>query len=160
MRTARVIAAATVLLVTATGCSGGGTPVATSSAPATSAGPSTSPTTSAPSDESTSAAPTTSASEQPTAGPSSTLPPQLAAYQLCGTVLALAAGFVGQIAPEQLDEAQTVAQQSRDDYVDDGSGLAQKADAVLAAVEFADQTKVVSASKAFADACKQVDPGT
>jgi len=75
-------------------------------------------------------------------------------------VLALAAGFVGQIAPDQLDEGMAVAKQARAEYVDDGSGLAQKADAVIDAVEFADQTKVVPASKAFADACKSVDPGT
>ena len=49
---------------------------------------------------------------------------------------------------------------ARAEYVDDGSGLAQKADAVIDAVEFADQTKVVPAAKAFADACKSVDPGT
>lgn len=75
-------------------------------------------------------------------------------------MLALAAGFVGQVAPEQLDEGMAVAKQARSEYVDDGSGLAQKADAVIEAVEFADQTKVVPAAKAFADACKSVDPGT
>jgi hypothetical protein len=156
VKAARAITAGALVLVAATGCSSSGTPAATSSAPATSAEPSSS----TPSSTPTSASPTASESEEPTAGPSSTLPPQLAAYQLCGTVLGLAAGFIGQIAPEQLDEGKKIAEQARADYVDDGSGLAQKADAVLDAVEFADQTKVVTSSKALADACKQVDPGT
>jgi hypothetical protein len=152
VKAARAITAGALVLVAATGCSSGGTQSATSSAPATSAEPSSS--------TPTSASPTASESEEPTAGPSSTLPPQLAAYQLCGTVLGLAAGFIGQIAPEQLDEGNKIAQQARAEYVDDGSGLAQKADAVLDAVEFADQTAVVTSSKALANACKQVDPGT
>ncbi len=156
MKAARAITAGALVLVAATGCSSGGTPTPTSSAPATSAAPSSS----TPSSTPTSASPSASPSEEPTAGPSSTLPPKLAAYQLCGTVLGLAAGFIGQIAPDQLDEGKKIAEQARADYVDDGSGLAQKADAVLDAVEFADQTKVVTSSKALADACKQVDPGT
>jgi hypothetical protein len=156
VKAARALAAGALVLVAATGCSSGGTPTATSSAPATSAEPSSS----TPSSIPTSASPSASASEEPTAGPSSALPPQLAAYQLCGTVLGLAAGFIGQIAPEQLDEGNKIAQQARAEYVDDGSGLAQKADAVLDAVEFADQTAVVTSSKALANACKQVDPGT
>lgn len=156
MKAARAITAGALVLVAGTGCSSAATPAATTSAPPTSAAPSPS----TPSSTPTSASPSVSASEEPTAGPSSTLPPQLAAYQLCGTVLGLAAGFIGQIAPEQLDEGQKIAQQARAEYVDDGSGLAQKADAVLDAVEFADQTTVVTSSKALADACKQVDPGT
>ncbi|MGD9956156.1 MAG: hypothetical protein AB7V23_08830 [Candidatus Nanopelagicales bacterium] len=75
-------------------------------------------------------------------------------------MLALAAGFVGQIAPDQLDEGRKVAEQARAEYVDDGSGLAQKADAVLDAVEFADLAKVTASAKALADACSSVDPGT
>lgn len=159
MRAIRPIAGAALVMLTAAACTSGGGPAATSSAPApTSASPSASPTTSTPAPATSSASVTPS--EEPTPGPSSTLPPELAAYQLCGTVLALAAGFVGQVAPEQLDEGMAVAKQARADYVDDGSGLAQKADAVIDAVEFADQTKVVPASKALAEACKSVDPGT
>jgi hypothetical protein len=146
------------VLITATACTSGGEPAATSSAPTSSSTTSVSstPTTSASATEPSS--PT--ASSEPTKGPSSSVPPELAAFQLCGTVLGLAAGFIGQIAPEQLDEGRAIAEQARAEYVDDGSGLAQKADAVLAAVEFADQTKVVATSKAFADACKAVNPGT
>lgn len=162
MRGTRSIAAAALLLLTATACTSGGEPAATSSATTPAPAPSSS--TAAPGSESASASASASASEtatgEATQGPTTTLPPKLAAYQLCGTVLALAAGFVGQVAPDQLDEGRLVAEQARADYVDDGSGLAQKADAVLEAVEFADQTAVVTSSRAFADACTSVDPGT
>ena len=160
MKAARAITAGALVLVAATGCSSGAAPASTTSAPATSAAPTASTPSGTPSSTPSSTSPSTSTAEEPTASPTSTLPPRLAAYQLCGTVLGLAAGFVGQIAPEQLDEGKKIAQQARADYVDDGSGLAQKADAVLDAVEFADQKKVVTSAKALADACKQVDPGT
>lgn len=160
MRGTRSIAAAALLLLTATACTSGGEPAATSSATTPAPAPSSS--TAAPGSESASASASASetATGEATQGPTTTLPPKLAAYQLCGTVLALAAGFVGQVAPDQLDEGRLVAEQARADYVDDGSGLAQKADAVLEAVEFADQTAVVTSSRAFADACTSVDPGT
>lgn len=157
MRAIRPIAAAALVMLTAAACTSSGGTTASSSTPAATT---SSAAASTPAPGTTSASPSESASEEPTQGPSSTLPPKLAAYQLCGTVLALAAGFVGQVAPDQLDEGMVVAKQARAEYVDDGSGLAQKADAVIEAVEFADQTKVVPASKTFADACKSVDPGT
>lgn len=156
MRT-RAIAAAALLLVTVTACTGGADPVATSSAPGSSSAAATS---SAPATQSGSATPSETASEEPTLGPTTSVPPELAAFQLCGTVLGLAAGFIGQVAPEQLAEGKAIAEQARAEYVDDGSGLAQKADAVLDAVEFADQAKVVSSARIFGDACKLVDPGT
>jgi len=153
----RAIAAAALLLLTVTACTGGGDPVATSSAPGSTSAAATS---SAPATPSGSATPSESASEEPTLGPTTSVPPELAAFQLCGTVLGLAAGFVGQVAPEQLAEGKTIAEQARAEYVDDGSGIAQKADAVLEAVEFADQAKVVSSARVFGDACQLVNPGT
>lgn len=157
MRAIRPVAAAALVMLTAAACTSNGGTTASSSTPAAAT---SSAAASTPAPETTSASPSESATEEPTQGPSSTLPPTLAAYQLCGTVLALAAGFVGQVAPEQLDEGRKVAEQARAEYTDDGSGLAQKADAVLDAVEFADLAKVTAASKAFADACRSVDPGT
>lgn len=156
MRT-RAIAAAALLLLTVTACTGGTDPVATSSAPGSSSAAATS---SAPASPSASDTPSETASEEPPLGPTTSVPPAIAAFQLCGTVLGLAAGFIGQVAPEQLAEGRTIAEQARAEYVDDGSGLAQKADAVLEAVEFADQAKVVSSARAFGDACQLVNPGT
>ncbi len=156
VRATRSIAGAALVLIAATACTSGGEPAATSSAPTSS---STTSVSSTPTISATESASPTTSSEPPN-GPSSSVPPELAAFQLCGTVLGLAAGFIGQVAPDQLDEGRAIAEQARAEYVDDGSGLAQKADAVLAAVEFADQTKVVTSSKAFADACKAVNPGT
>jgi hypothetical protein len=137
-----------VAVLVTSACSG------TAEAPATS---SSAPSASA---SSTSAQPSPSESST-SASPSPTLDPEAqkaAAFQLCGTVLALSAGFIGQVAPSQLEEGRVAVDAAREAYVDDGSGLLQKADAVIAAVDDATTPKVITTSQELAAACKGVAP--
>jgi len=83
-----------------------------------------------------------------------------AAFQLCGTSLALAAGFVGQVAPEQLNEGKVAVDAAREAYTDDGSGLLQIVDTLVTAVEDADSATVISSAQELGEACKAYTPGT
>jgi hypothetical protein len=109
---------------------------------------------------SSSAEPTPSESSS-SASASPSLDPELqkaAAFQLCGTVLALSAGFIGQVDDAQLAEGRTAVDDARAAYVDDGSGLLEKADAVIAAVDDGTAPKVITTSKELATACRTVAP--
>lgn len=146
-----VVAAAGMLLLAA--CNGG-----SSDAASTSAAPSSS--TASPSASSASPSPTTpSPSATPTESPSGP-GAKAAAFQLCGTALALSAGWIGQVSAEQLAEGRNAYADARDAYTDDGSGLLQKADAVVAAVDAQDTPKVITTAKELGTACRAFDPGT
>lgn len=157
IRTA-VVAGAAAALLAACGGGGGGDAEAPSSSLAPPA--------------STSAAPTEPPSSEPAPSPTqgqTSQPPslgptidtgKLAAFQLCGTSLALAAGFVGQVAPEQLAEGKTAVAAARAEYVDDGSGLLQLVDELVAAVEDADSATVITTAQKLGEVCKSFDPGS
>lgn len=154
IRTAVVAGAAAALLAA---CGGSG-----SDAPSSSLAP----------PASTSAAPTQPSASEPASSPTpsqTSQPPSLgptidtgtlAAFQLCGTSLALAAGFVGQVAPEQLAEGKAAVAAARAEYVDDGSGLLQLVDELVAAVEDADSATVITTAQKLGDVCKSFDPGS
>jgi hypothetical protein len=130
--------------------------------------PTPSPTTASTGPGASTSAPAQPSSPGPTSAapePTGTLGPNLdantaAAFQLCGTSLALAAGFVGQVAPEQLAEGKTAVAAAREAYTDDGSGLLQIVDTLLAAVEDADQATVITSAQELGDACQDYTPGT
>ena len=148
-----VTAAAAALMLAA--CDSGGSPTATSS----SAAPSASSTSASASPTPASTTPTASASASgsPTpSGPGGVV----AAFQLCGTALALSAGWIGQVSAEQLAEGRNAYADARDAYTDDGSGLLQKADAVVAAVDAQDTPSVITTAKDLGAACREFNPGT
>ncbi len=147
------VAAAGVLLLAA--CNGGSTDTASTSAAPSSSSASPSASSASPSPTSTSP----SASATPTVSPSGP-GAKAAAFQLCGTALALSAGWIGQVSAEQLAEGRNAYADAREAYTDDGSGLLQKADAVVAAVDAQDTPTVITTAKALGTACRAFDPGT
>lgn len=154
-RTAAALVAAGLCATLLAACGGGG-----DAAPSASLG--TGASTSAPATQSAAPSPEpTSAAPEPSGSLGPTLDSNLAAaFQLCGTSLALAAGFVGQVAPEQLAEGRTAVEAARAGYVDDGSGLLQIVDQLLAAVDDADQATVITSAQELGEACQQYSPGT
>jgi hypothetical protein len=141
-----------VLLLAA--CGGGDATEPSSSAPTTSASAASS--SSAPT---SSSAPPSPSGTSPTSGPSG--PGSIiAAFQLCGTALGLSAGWIGQVSAEQLAEGRNAYAEARDEYADDGSGLLQKADAVVAAVDAQNTPEVIRLAQELGTACQSVNPGT